>query len=190
MRETELNDRLQETLRKLVEAGADKRESEKETRTKENIATLRRLFPGIHGRVIDLCKPTASKYDVAVRTVLGRSLDQIVVETEKVAIECIEYLKQQRKGVLTFIPLDTIQVKPIPDKFRNVARGARLAIDCLEFEPSVERAMQYACGSAIICDSEAVAKHVCYEKRMEVKGECSAGALLIVSGYSRRHGLP
>lgn len=182
MRETELNDRLQETLRKLVEAGADKRESERETRTKENIATLRRLFPGIHGRVIDLCKPTANKYETAVRTVLGRSLDQVVVETEKVAIECIEvssavfygadhqYLKQQRKGVLTFVPLDTVQVKPIPDKFRNVARGARLAIDCIEFEPSVERAMQYACGSAIICDSQEVAKYVCYEKRMEVKG--------------------
>ncbi|GMK58711.1 hypothetical protein CspeluHIS016_0601530 [Cutaneotrichosporon spelunceum] len=182
MRETELNDRLQETLRKLVEAGADKRESEKEIRLKENIATLRRLFPGIHGRVVDLCKPTANKYETAVRTVLGRSLDQVVVETEKVAIDCISYLKQQRKGVLTFVPIDTVQVKPIPDKFRNVARGARLAIDCIEFEPSVERAMQYACGSAIICDSQEVAKYVCYEKRMEVKAVTLDGTVFHKAG--------
>ncbi|BEJ14460.1 hypothetical protein CspHIS471_0402270 [Cutaneotrichosporon sp. HIS471] len=182
MRETELNDRLQETLRKLVEAGADKRESEKEIRLKENIATLRRLFTGIHGRVVDLCKPTANKYEVAVRTVLGRSLDQVVVETEKVAIDCISYLKQQRKGVMTFVPIDTVQVKPIPDKFRNVARGARLAIDCIEFEPSVERAMQYACGSAIICDSQEVAKYVCYEKRMEVKAVTLDGTVFHKAG--------
>lgn len=80
-------------------------------------------------------------------------------------------MRQQRKGILTFIPLDTILVKPIPDKFRNIARGARPAIDCIEFDPSVERAMQHACGSAIICDSNEVAKYICYEKRMEVKGE-------------------
>ncbi|KLT43612.1 RecF/RecN/SMC protein [Cutaneotrichosporon oleaginosum] len=182
MRETELNDRLQETLRKLVEAGADKRESERETRTKENIATLRRLFPGIHGRVIELCKPTANKYETAVRTVLGRSLDQVVVETERVAIECIEYLKQQRKGVLTFVPLDTVQVKAVPDKLRNVARGARLAIDCVEFDPSVERAMQYACGSAIICDTQEIAKFVCYEKRMEVKAVTLDGTVFHKAG--------
>jgi len=39
---------------------------------------------------VDLCKPTAGKYDAAVMTVLGRNLDAVVVEHEKVAIDCIE----------------------------------------------------------------------------------------------------
>lgn len=71
----------------------------------------------------------------------------------------------------TFIPLDTIQVKPIPEKLRNFARGARLAIDCIEFDPSDERAMQHVCGNAMICDTSEVAKYICYEKRQEVKGK-------------------
>lgn len=90
MRETEINERLQETYNKLLQAGVDKRETEREAKLKETIASLKRVFPGVHGRVVDLCRPVASKYDTAVTTVLGRNLDAVVVEHEKVAIDCIE----------------------------------------------------------------------------------------------------
>lgn len=80
-------------------------------------------------------------------------------------------MRQQRAGQATFIPLDTIQVKAVPEKLRNFARGARLAIDCVEFDASLERAVQHACGSAMICDTMDVAKYICYEKRQEVKGK-------------------
>lgn len=80
-------------------------------------------------------------------------------------------MRNQRAGQATFIPLDTIQVKPVPEKFRNIAKGARLAIDCIEYDSSVERAMQFACSSSLICDTMEVARHVCYDRGQEVKGE-------------------
>ena len=83
----------------------------------------------------------------------------------------LQYMRNQRAGQATFIPLDTIQVKPVPEKYRNYAKGARLAIDCIEYDPAVERAMQHACSTSLICDSMEVAKHVCYDKGQEVKGE-------------------
>ena len=79
-------------------------------------------------------------------------------------------MRQQRAGVATFIPLDTIMSKPINDKFRNYARGARLAIDVIEYNPEVERAMLFACGNALVCDTMEIARHVAYEKGQEVKG--------------------
>lgn len=79
-------------------------------------------------------------------------------------------MRNQRAGQATFIPLDTIQVKPVPERLRNFARGARLAIDCIEYDPAVERAMQHACSSALICDTMDIAKYVCYERSQEVKG--------------------
>lgn len=121
--------------------------------------------------MLDLCQPTAHKYDTAVATVLGRNAESIVVEHEKVAIDCIEYMRNQRAGQATFIPLDTIQVKPTQEKFRAFAKGARLAIDCIKYDPAVARAMLHACGSSLICDTMDVARHVCYEKNQEVKGE-------------------
>lgn len=173
IKETELNEKLQDVYGKLLAAGADKRQSEREAKLQEALSGLKRVFPGVRGRLVDLCQPTSKKYEKAVTTVLGRNLDAIVVDHEKVAIECIDFLRNQRAGQATFIPLDTIQVKPVQEKYRNFAKGARLAVDCLEYGADVERAIQHACGSSLICDSMTVARHVCYDKGQEVKGSCS-----------------
>ncbi len=79
-------------------------------------------------------------------------------------------MRSHRAGQATFIPLDTIQVKPINDKYRNFAKGARLAVDVIQYEPAVERAMHHACGNALVCDTMDIARHVCYDKNQEVKG--------------------
>ena len=84
----------------------------------------------------------------------------------------IQYLRQNRSGQATFIPLDTIQVKQVQDRLRSL-RGARLAIDVIQYDPLVERAMQHACGSALVCDTMEVARDICYNKGIEVKGELS-----------------
>jgi len=101
IKETEVNGKLQDALQKLLQAGVDKRETDREAKLKETLASLKRIFPGehlrghrsslgVHGRVVDLCKPTARKYDTAVMTVLGRNIDAVVVHSEKVAIDCID----------------------------------------------------------------------------------------------------
>lgn len=107
-------------------------------------------------------------------TVLGRHTDAVIVEQEKVAIDCIEYMRTQRAGSATFIPLDTIQVKAVPERLRNLVKGAKLAIDCIEYDTNVERALQYVCGNAMVCENMNVAKEVCYEKAQEVKGKSAA----------------
>ena len=61
--------------------------------------------------------------------------------------------------------------KEVNDKFRAFAKGARLAVDVITYDPAVERAMHHACGNALVCDSMEVAKYVCYEKGQEVKGQ-------------------
>ena len=81
-----------------------------------------------------------------------------------------QYMRNQRVGQATFIPLDTIQIKPLNDKFRTFAKGARLALDVVQYEPAVERAIMHACGSSIVCDNLDIARHVCYDRGQEVKG--------------------
>ncbi|OJT02266.1 Structural maintenance of chromosomes protein 1, partial [Trametes pubescens] len=167
--EKEINEKLVDIYEKLTQAGVDQQESQRETRLKETLANLQRIFPGVRGRVVDLCKPTQRKYEMAAAVVLGRNIDAIVDDDEKTAINCIEYMRNQRAGQATFIPLDTIQVKPVNDKFRAFAKGARLAVDVSHYDPAVERAMHHACGNALVCDSMEVARYVCYEKGQEVK---------------------
>jgi structural maintenance of chromosome 1 len=62
-------------------------------------------------------------------------------------------MRNQQAGQATFLLLDIRKVKLINDKFRSFAKGARLVVDVIQFEPTVERAMHHACGNALMCDS-------------------------------------
>lgn len=79
-------------------------------------------------------------------------------------------MRVQRLGQATFVPIETVQVKPINDKYRTFAKGARLAIDVISYDSSVEKAMEFACGNALVCETMQIAKHVCYDRGQEVKG--------------------
>ena len=63
--------------------------------------------PGIHGVVADLFK-TEKKYETAIETALGGSLQNIVTDNESTAKYLIEYLKRGRYGRATFLPLTSM----------------------------------------------------------------------------------
>ena len=169
-----------------MQAKVDRSVSERETKLKEAIISLKRIYPGefwklatvmilltrkgVYGRLIDLCKPTQRKYETAISIILGRNQDSIVVDKEKTAIECIRYMRDQRIGQATFLPLDTLKVKPVNEKYRTFVKGAKMALDVIEVDSAVELAIHYACGNALVCDTTEIAKYICYEKRQEVKG--------------------
>lgn len=179
---SELDEKLQEVLTKLLEAEDGKRQNEREQRLKATIADMRRIFPGVRGRISELCKPKQKKYGEAVSTVLGRHFDAVVVDTESTAKQCIQYLRDQRRGQATFIPLDTIQVKAINSSLKGTHRGTRMAIDTIDYDNAVERAMSYACGNALVCDDLATAKYVCYEKGVEAKAVTLDGTVIHKGG--------
>ncbi|KAJ3360122.1 Structural maintenance of chromosomes protein 1 [Kappamyces sp. JEL0680] len=182
MLEVEANEKLTEIVNRLLQARVDKNESEKTQRFKETLETLKRLFPGILGKVADLCKPTQRKYDLAVSVIMGKNMDSIVVDTEKTAIECIKYMRDQRAGQATFLPLDTIAVKPTQEKYRSFVKGARLAIDVIQFDSSVDRAIRYVVGNALIGDNIDIARHIVYDKNQEVKVVTLDGTVLHKTG--------
>ena len=179
---TEKDEQLQQVLTKLLEAEDGKKQNEKELRLKATIADLKRIFPGVKGRVSELCKPMEKRYGVAVSTVLGRNFDAVIVENEKTAIDCIQYLRDQRRGQATFIPLDTIQWTAINSNLKGMHRGCRLAIDAINYDKSLERAMSYVCGNTIVCDDLAIAKYICWEKRNDVKAVTLDGSIIHKGG--------
>lgn len=178
VREKELNGKLVACYNKLLRMGQDQRLHQREARLRESLRSLQTIFPGVHGRLRDLVTPTQKKYELAMAMTLGRHADAVVVHHEKTAMECIEvcdnrspqYLRNQRAGQATFVPLDTIQTKPINDRLRSLSPHARLAVDVMQYSPAVERAVHYACGNTMICDTFDVARHICYEKHQRVKG--------------------
>ncbi|KAJ3262920.1 Structural maintenance of chromosomes protein 1, partial [Chytriomyces hyalinus] len=180
--ESEKNEKLTEILGKLKDAHADRNESDRDARNRKNLETLQSIFPGVKGRLIDLCKPTQRKYETAVATILGRNIDSIVVDTERTGIDCIQYMRDQRLGTATFLPLDTLTVKHINEKYRNFAKGARLAVDVIQVEAAYERAVQFACSDSLVCETLEVAKEVCWTRGQEVKAVTLDGTVLHKTG--------
>ena len=179
---TEKDEKLHEVLTKLLEAEDGRQQSEKELRLKATVADLRRIFPGVRGRVSELCKPVEKRYQTAVSTILGRNFDSVIVENEKTAIECVQYLREQRRGQGTFIPLDTIQFTAINSNIKGQNHGCRMALDTINYDRSLERAFSYVCGNAVVCDDMAIAKNVVWEKRNDVKAVTIDGSIIHKGG--------
>ena len=177
---TEKDEKLQAIYRTLNEAQAGLRQSDKERRTKEMVVSLKRLYPGVRGRVGELCKPKQKKFEEAVVIALGRDFDSVIVDTEKTGTECVQYLKDQHFSPMTFIPLDNIKVTNVDSSLKALPK-ARLTIDTIIFDFS-QRAMAYASGSSIVCDDFATAKQICYGNKVQVKAITLEGHVIHKGG--------
>lgn len=180
-KEYDLSHKLRETLIKIDDLSASQRETNKERKLRENVATLKRFFPGVRGLVCDLCQPKKEKYALPVSIILGRNFDSIIVDNLAVAQECIAYLKKQRAGVASFIPMDTIDVETasLPVSESN---GCILSLNAITFDPQYERAMQYVCSDSIICDTQDIAKDLKWNKNVKAKLVTLEGALIHRAG--------
>jgi structural maintenance of chromosome 1 len=164
-----LSDEIDVIADKLKEVGEDRIRGKREQSMNDAIETMSRIFTGVHGKLVNLCKPIQKKYSNAIATAAGKNMDAIVVETKQVATECIRYLKDQRIGTCSFLPLDNITNKPVPDRLRSLGQKYRVAIDLVECEDRFRSAVSYALGSTIVCDTLEDAQHLGFTLGERVK---------------------
>lgn len=181
--EKEVEERLKNVYENLNNYKHEMKTSERKKRFLEAEESMKRLFgsENVFGRLVDLVRPRLKKHDLAIQTLMGKHLDSILVRDDKVAMECIEFLKQHRIPPMTFIPVNSIVVKPIQEKYRSLP-GCKMAFDLLDFDEMYQSAVMYACGNAIVCDSLNVARDICYNKQQKVKAVTLDGTVIHKSG--------
>jgi structural maintenance of chromosome 1 len=165
----------------LREEKLERKQSERETRFAETLVSLKRLYPGVRGRLSDLTELRQNKYRVATAVAMGRHMDAIVVDDRATAIECLNYMKSQKNGVATFLPLDSIHPKPVLERLRALGGSAKLVVDVLTFDPAIEKAVHYALGNTLVCDSEKEAKELAFGKERQ-KAVTLSGTVIHKSG--------
>nr|QIC49988.1 structural maintenance of chromosomes protein 1 [Actinia equina] len=174
---------LESVQGELNEARSDKHESARHQKRKEVMESMKRLFPGVYGKLIDLCEPVHKKYNLAITKVLASNMDAIIVDTEKTAKDCIQYLKEQRAERETFLALDFIQVKPISEQLRQLGGNTKLVMDIIRYSPSVvKKALQYACGNALVCETMEEARKLAFGGSERKKTVSLDGTLFQKSG--------
>ncbi|CAH6721383.1 structural maintenance of chromosomes protein 1 [[Candida] jaroonii] len=161
-KELKLNSELREILVKLDDLSSKQRESNKQKKLRENLSMLRNLLPehSIKGFVYELIRPSQTKYEDALITLLGRHIDSVIVDTSVTAFKCIEILKEKRAGIATFIPLDSININSINLNYlRSIHPKAQPGVDIADYDDnSLEQAVQYMIGDALVVDDLTTAR--------------------------------
>uniref|UniRef100_H3GIM1 SMC hinge domain-containing protein n=1 Tax=Phytophthora ramorum TaxID=164328 RepID=H3GIM1_PHYRM len=177
-----LSQQLERVNNKLRDLKDDKRQSQADARKAEILETLKRLYPGVRGRLVDLCKPTQRKYNMAVTVATGKHMDAIVVTDYRTGQDCIQYLRDSRAGSAQFIPLDKIRVKPINERFRGLGNNIKLVVDVIDCDAEIEPALHYAVGDTVVCASIDVARDLCFRQNEKVKAVTLDGMVVSKNG--------
>lgn len=179
---SQLVEKLNGIDERLRNAGDDRRRSKHEQRLSDAIETMQGIIPGVYGRLHDLCRPIQKQYSLAITVAGGKFMDAVVVENSKTAASCIQYLKEQRIGVCTFIPLSSIRDTALPDRYRSFGANFKPCVDLVSCEEYIKPAVNFAFDRAIVCDSLQSARVLCYEKGEQVKVVTLQGHIIHRSG--------
>lgn len=108
---------------------------------------------GIVGAVAELIE-VPEKYTLAIETALGASAQHIIVENEKDARQGITFLKKQRSGRGTFLPLTTIKPRSLGahhyQAIKDVDGFLGIASELVSFSENVAPVMQNLLGAIVI----------------------------------------
>ena len=108
---------------------------------------------GIVGVVADIIK-TKKQYETAIETALGGSIQNIVTDNEDTAKELIAFLKQNKYGRATFLPLSAISGRDV--KVDSALTGEKGAIgfanQLVECDREFDELARYLLGRILVVD--------------------------------------
>ena len=127
----------------------------------QKILEMKDTKKGIYGLVSNLGNVKA-EFALALEVAAGQRIRSIVVEDDKVAAECIKYLKENKLGVATFLPLNKIRSVAIKPELKNLsAPGIKgLAIDLIDYDTKFEKVFSYVFENTIVIDDIETARKI------------------------------
>lgn len=130
-------------------------------------AAQNRRLRGIIGPVSSILAVKPG-YEVAIETALGFALQNVVVENENAAKAGIAFLRDEKAGRATFLPLDTVRGQHM-DAGR-LAGTARVASSLVEYDPRYDAVIANLLGRIVVVDeineASKVARSLDYRHRI------------------------
>ena len=158
------------------------------------------LLRGVCGHVSSLIS-VDKKYSVAVETALGAAIQNIVVETEADAKRAISYLKTNKGGRATFLPVATIRAREFKEHgFEDLAGFVGIAGDLVRSDGKYGEIIKYLLGAVVVAEdidsAAAIAKKYGYRVKVvsidgqvvNPGGSLTGGSLVKSAGLLSRSG--
>lgn len=162
----------------------------------KKVMACKKEEPGIIGAVADILK-VDQKYETAIEIALGGSIQNIVTEDEGTAKRMIAYLKENRLGRATFLPLTTVQGREQTLDQRILSEPGVLgfAESLVSRDAKFDGIVSYLLGRIVVTDTVdhalALAKKYHYALRIvTLEGELlSPGGALAGGAYQHSNNL-
>ncbi|MBI2572395.1 chromosome segregation protein SMC [Candidatus Woesearchaeota archaeon] len=127
-----------------------------------SILSQKKKFPGVYGTVAELGQ-VPKKYAPALEAAAAGRMQFIVVDNDQTAAECISFLKANRLGAASFIPLNKIKTQEISGEDKGLLKTPGVhdfAINIISFRAEYKKAFLYVFGNTLIVEDIDVARKV------------------------------
>ncbi len=140
----------------------------------------------VHGTIADLGKAPA-EYATALNIAAGNKLQFVVCDDDQVAADAIRYLKEERLGRVTFLPLNKLKPPALPPlKEPGVID---YAVNLVEYDPKYDRAFAVALGATVVVDTLERARKLIGKYRMvTLEGEILDRSGAMTGGATKKSG--
>ncbi|RJE86717.1 chromosome segregation protein SMC [Paenibacillus sp. 1011MAR3C5] len=126
---------------------------------KEVLKSARRgsgAIEGVHGAVAELIR-VPQRIEVAVETALGGALQHVVMEDERTARAAIAFLKQRQLGRATFLPLDVIRGRMVPENDKRTIAAVEgfvgVAADLVSCDDRYQAIVNNLLGNVLLAET-------------------------------------
>ncbi len=122
----------------------------------------KKKFSGVHGTVAELGQ-VDQKYALALESTAGNRMQHLVVDNDSTAAECIKYLKAQKLGTASFIPLNKIHGRDLSSENKSLLKQSGVhdfAINVISFKPQYKKAFEYVFGDTLLVEDIDTARRV------------------------------
>lgn len=160
---TELKGKIASVEQKMLQAKSEQNYLQYSgVRAVQAVLQERHRLGNVYGTVAQLGE-VAEKYREALDVAAGGHLTSIVIDTDRTAQSCIEYLRRQQLGVATFLPLNKIKPRFSSQDIQELLNREGVhgfAVDLITFDQKFTDIFSYVLGNTLIVENVDVAREI------------------------------
>ena len=135
----------------------------------KSILQNRKKFKGsVHGTIAELGQ-VERRYALALEAAAGNRMQHVVVDNDETAADCIKFLKSNKLGTASFIPLNKIKSREISSEDKKLLKQLKqdknegvhdFAINAVSFQPQFRKAFEHVFADTLIVEDIDTARKV------------------------------
>jgi len=176
-------ERLDRLINRLKEIESRREESGELPLAVKTILEMK--MKGVIGAVRNLIQ-VPEQYQIAIEIAAGHHLNDVVVDNDQTAAEAIDFLKREKIGRVTFLPLNKINYRTLEDRGMIGKEGVHgIASNLIKFDKKHLKAVEFVFGNTLVVENLEIARKLGIGKfrMVTLDGDLTERSGVMIGGY-------